>query len=757
MEELSFSKLEGYVEQCKLLKRDLELVLEDDRFATIPGGVTCFAVDHSEIFSYVLRDMPNEDYSLFLARSPQDRLAMQLLTFAKLFDQVGAKLVLLPPYAIEFDGFLHGLREKAFDDLMQESLLAFEQAEQVASSDEFARIRSLAQDLQKTAREPTDKEKQALVHFLERECPDVLSLLAAARTAPFERVRSLFDRAVFEKLADLVGEVIDARRDNEVASACLERLNAARGKKSHSKSLLDSIAIALVDRANQILNPSNMRLLLVTRSKHMLDAVEQEVRSGTLIRYQSSFLRHPRVLYLQAITNWWRREPLRQTLREELNLIDLFLKSATGLDTLSASALAELEPQRKGILQRWHWAEGLEASLATLHLGIGRPAAEELLPLLRLFETSAALKEAVVKRLDEIGHYLEERHEFLGLCFQSMSPENQETLKGKLIPERFPKETEMVSEDHPQKYVLRTSLDAFPYTFQLSLDAGSQLLEALGSVQQYDWQDFLHLYRKGSWEVTDYERVLLIAFVLGTLGKWSLAELYCERALDLAKREQAASPHEGFFFQAICHRRWNLSPDRLRRGLELIDRAIETKRALRGFPTYCDPRYLKEQGTLILLLHMEYADRIDASVPPVARAMELFSDAFDLSRDDVDLRIQIVNNRLYYYTEMGIRDDPTAVETEFHRLLSLQREVTEDESLWPAFVLDTAAWSQLVLFGAHREEEQHIILTRLQTAQARKEITARDRQRVREHLRRYQEWLGAGCPRVDWLGWLRPG
>ncbi len=726
------------------MKRDIEHALSDFDFAFDSGGSIRYAVDFSEIFRHIIPQPPREDYLLFLTRSVEDALAAQLLISKRLFDLAEDRLVLLPPYAIEFDDFLHSFHERAFGSLLGESLQVLQQAQSILEEPDFLRFSAIADEFHEVGRQPSDEEMRHFVEFLEQKCPSLLGVLQPSFAQPLDRVSRLFAEDVFEDLKSFVNTTIDPDPDGAVATACYERLIAARGVKSHAQSLLDSIAISMVDKANHIVNPQNTRLLLFTRSKYMLNAVDQEVMSGTLQDYESSFLRHPRMLYIQYIMDSLHTAEMRRKLADELHVINLFIESAQDIEEMPREMVAEVEAQLEEIVSHWQSAEALEALLAEAPSAARRVIPQSMRSVIQLIDNSAELRRVVVKRLDEIAHHLENRHEYLGLYFQSMFPENRDTLKGRLEAE--------VYED---KCVLRTSLQAFPYSFQLYSDDAAELIGVLSSLEEFGWEDALRFFRDRFSEEPDYERLLVMAYVLGTLNKWSLAELYCERALDIASEESSLSPHEGYFFLAICQRKWRPSVPRYKRALEFLDRALEEKRGWKASQTYEDPRYLKEKGTQILMLHVELGDHIDVTVPPASVGLELLAKALQLSTDDVLLKLQIINNRLFYHIETGIRDDLEALETDFNLLLRLQQECEESESYWPAFVLDTLAWAQLILYGADTEEEREVIMRRLRLAEQSKEITRKERQSIRRHLHRFQGWINNGCPDADWLGWAR--
>jgi len=124
-----------YIKSSKVIRRDYLDTLDDLRFLYEERGTIYYAVDFSEIYSYVL---PGETFREFMPFSGESEdvaqtrqtLALKLLFFGKPQEP----LVLLRPYAIELDAFLIRSREETFFDTLKTLPYLIEETEKTAES-----------------------------------------------------------------------------------------------------------------------------------------------------------------------------------------------------------------------------------------------------------------------------------------------------------------------------------------------------------------------------------------------------------------------------------------------------------------------------------------------------------------------------------------------------------------------------------------------------------------------------------------------
>jgi hypothetical protein len=508
-------------------------------------------------------------------------------------------------------------------------------------------------------------------------------------------------------------------------------------------SRLDALAVSELAMANTRLSVTGSRLLLVTRSSHMHQIFEEEREGGLWAHEPDGLLRHPRVLALLSGAGEARRGIDRML--EELN------RRLVGIDlVLHTSATREMTRSRPGklgaellanIKEDWQAIEGLSASLGeATGLGVANADRARATWFLGLLRGQHGLQELLRARVRQLDEELERDHAVLGLYVESASAEARHLLREHIVTERG-----------QNRIVLRATLQAMPHALEFHSERARSLLATAGSWRE--WRDLMSIFTEGFTASAQYEPLLAMAYLLGTLSRWQLAEQYAERALELAGREGGESPHEGLFFLALCKRKFNSSEQRHLEALEYLDRAEGCKRACVGDETFEDVRYVKEKGTHILALHLlrHARERRDGFVreagpgcPSEGDGLAMLERAKELAGEDVSLRMQVLNNILYYRVETAQFGDRQRTQDDLAELERLLRSIDPDESSWPAAVLDTIAWTEWRLSAGEDATVRRRVVRRIRSALHSDELEQRERGRIEAHLRTVEEQVEGG-------------
>jgi hypothetical protein len=724
-----------YIDDCKLLRRDLQHAVRDLQFRQgreARKGTIIYAVDFSEIHGYAVTGATAPEFGI-LGDDERVAEAMQAVAFGRLFFGQPERLVLLKPYALELRAFL--IRERAHrrDSALEHLLLLQREQEGILRMPEFRDIARIVDHADEETRPLSDEEQDRLASFLEEHAGPLVALAnASMETDASVLVRRLFSARRFQNLEELLPG-LDAP-EGEHDEDLYEFLRSTRRGKPDAASLLDAVALMLLKRANDALRDQNAELHLVTRSSAMHQLAE---RFG---EDEIPWLRHPRIFSVLYTTDGLPPGHALHKLQGRLDTVELFLNSV-GMQELDSLEQLPNPAFLKALLHKvqedWKSSTALAASLATgTHPGAPVPGAdsrgaprqpEVVRRLFSLIRDRKQFRDLLFDRLGQVEATLEREHEIFGLALSSLDVEETDSIASRLAPEYY-----------QNKSVLRTTSQGMPYSLQFYTDDARKLLsrlEAEGGT--YRWENVLTFFREGFSADSDYERLLAMASILGVLSKWGIAEQYCARALEVAT-ESGTEAHEGHFFLAVCCRKHRTSVERHVRGLELLDRAAEIKRRWKRDPEETDPRYLKEKGTQLLLLHMYFSDaasRLD--VPSAAEGLRLLHEAEKHCENDESLRLQILNNRLWYNLEvLGDTDAGSAshLYQDYRAVLALQESMQPDPETWPPSVVDTLVWARYRICGFRDADDAAEMVSMLEHAVNSHELEEKEKKRIRARL-----------------------
>ncbi len=724
--------LQIYYSHCLKLRRDLEAAIEDLKHQDIEGPRTRFAADFSEIHAFAVpkRKTDAERFALFLDKDTELGLSLQRISLRKFFFGLERSIILMAPYAVELDAFVTALRWDVLENLVMEAPQVIDATNSIAETSELERILILAEKAELQGRALTADERRTFLEFFEVHAPILLRFIEQKDMNPLRRLSELFRR---ERLVDLqsIVQVNEEDFDN-VANRWFKRLTRNRQR---AQSRIDALAISALARGNQILKDKGERILLVTRSRTMHAIMEQEVQEGLWEQTGGNLLRHPRVFGLLSSVEGLPIGEAIENLEARFRAVSSFVDLTTNgefkridLDK-TGSFFSELLTR---IQDEWRATESLAASAGGAYLSeAGVPTSNEvgkIGSILRVIRDRSELRKMLSSRLEELSGELEKEHELLGFYVQSMKPSDRRFIRQNLEVERYKK-----------KGVLKTSLQSMPYSLQFFSDSAQGLLGLLGKNRSRSWQSILDFFHLGFDGDANYEKLLAMALMLGALNRWRLAESYCRRARSLQLNDEWIPSFESAFFLALCKRKWDPSVARYLEALELLDSAAEDKRIWIGKSDYRDPRFLKEKAVHILLLNDLQRQTEDSSVETVSPsdqdALGLLDEAEARVENDLELHLQIVNNRLFYKISVSPEDLHENLKEEYESLLKIIRSYENDQAEWPPFVKDTIAWAKFRIFGVTSTSEKDEILALFDDALTSPELSRDEFSLIKSHRR----------------------
>ncbi len=785
--EQEYSELKQYIKDCQILKRDLEYAIEDIQF-TNNNGTIRYAVDFSEIFSYIFLNQTktktkNEqkfDFVLFgdrkLEKAPQIKeKRLESSALEELF-QKSEKLILLPSYASELETFLiHNYVSNRAELEKQISIFPEAQKEmkKLSKHSDYIYLKKLLDKKYKFSEE----DFEWIVNFLKKYANSLLSVIENQDNKPVNRLKQLFNSKRFEDLEKIVNSENYIDGNQKKINERFERLVELRPETPIASSRLDSRAIAMVEQANQILQKSGQKLkvLLVSRSKHMHEILEEEF--GDKLS-EKSILRHPRTFnILQGCKNTYKNKAL-QKLQEIHKAVDDFLKSS--------SSNAELRPdekiqnnRKKELLKKvrkikndWNSATILEASLnpnwldnqnsdSSINTYKNTELFSSIINLLEILQKSDGLRNFVTERIDKVISEWEEEQtnlwqEVLDIYLDQLGRKKDEK---KEILEIYKEQLDKDQEEKLNKS-LTISNHVTRYPLKLDSEDSEKKLQTIKDIK-----DVIRQLKYTFKTEYTYENLLIIAYSFSNLNRWKLAEIYFQQAIHLTD-EKGSIPNEAYFFLAVCYRKWHPETSETKiyerniKAIEHLNKAISLK-------TKKDSRYLLEKGLQILKLNTKLYSinqisnnkNISAAVGDISAAagLELLKEAEDLSsqENDIEFKIRIYNNYLFYYTEKkrllespNYSKYPKYLDTKeksealrcYQKIKKLLEKHQPNSKKWHPSVLDTLAWSSWNLDFAKTDADRSEIIEMLNDA-INNEIrpSPRELESIKNHLDRVKQ------------------
>lgn len=680
-------EIAGYADHCQRLKHDLDAILEDYG----DGADVHYAVDFSEIYAYVLPDDSHEE-APFDDGWAGDHLRQTVL-LDKFFRR--GNIVLPEPYIVELHSFFDRVAMRAFGDETTLLLNAYKELQQLKRTSEFDRLRKLSRQAER--RDLTPDEITETLKFFETRGSMLVAFARGSSRKPLERMRQLLKSQPFVPLDKIAPDAAGA--DDRVVNDLFHRLVIRRKSGTPASSKVDALAIEHVRAANHVLREKKRRLLLVSRSQHMIAAL-QESASGPSWAEVRPFIRHPRTFSAAYnLATAPDRDALIRRIRLRKEMLELFIHAVADAQQQSTGIAEDrrkvLRKKMSEIQDEWSSGEQLANAIPKDGETSKGEAAELARKLLSFLRADAILKTAK-KRIIEI---FDETARDLGLIGAKVQTPEM-TLGSVLYP---------VELSDPG---LRAFVDDLAREWAVTAGKAAELFD-LAAKQALPNHEFL----------------LAIAITLGAIGRWSVAEQYAAQAVNLADSKAATT--EAQFFHALTLRKLLHPKKSPEEELQhLYDARAEILRALEGRPT--EPRYLNELAVIeaYLLRAVPNEGRREAR----AGVGAIFERARESEHSD-KLEAQILNNLAYLYYAMPPHDHTEA--QKYLGALEQQLEAMKTpRDKWPSFIVDT------LVFGRYRMNARSVSLQKLISwineltpITEKRDLTRAEQSQVRAHVK----------------------
>ncbi|MEO1365801.1 MAG: hypothetical protein AAFX50_01405 [Acidobacteriota bacterium] len=732
-------QLERYVDACRGFLEDLDDVLEDLRFQR-DGGRLVVATDFSEIYSFALpgdgaRDMVHFDPD----RDAEAGLAIEASALDTIFFGRFGDIVLLKPYHIELHNFMRQLEASQLERTAGDLLEMLTEVRELLERDETRSVVALHDKIR--GGEPlSEADLAGAIRYFDEHAPALVLFATRGPGEPGARLRRLLEHGCLTRpeSSDLFPGEPPAHEESE-ARALFEHLERARKRPTSGANYLDAVALAQVAAFNRDLAPRGARLVLVSRSQTLAETLEEVGADAVPLRHPRTYSAFFRPLHGDAAAAY-------DEVEERRNALALFVASARqhlkradrrhgdgGEPTVTERLIEDIEK----LVEEWLLGQRV---LMSGHLGPGGDGdggreSRDVARLLELVADDSRIFEEVRARIE----HLSRDHQYLGWVLQSGSERSREIIDTRLVLEGFDGKTVFSP----------TTADSIQYTIQFSSPSLRRALRRVDDRWLVRFDQLRSLLMEGLAEDDAYERLLAMAYTLGLLGRWQLAEKYAKAALDEAAAEDdAPGAHEGHFFLAVCARKHQRSRRRIDAGIARLGVARAEKRRHLADPDYEDPRYLKEEATLLqversLLRFQKDAEAPAARQKAVARIEGLLRRAIERAQKDRYLLAQCYNGLCYLYLTEGERYRDAALEYRT-RLEETLTDLLPDASTWPANCIDTLCWSSFVASaGTASDSELEHWADSLEDAARRPLIAREDKQRIKRHARLIRKALQA--------------
>lgn len=761
-------EIEEYRDRFTRLGRDLAHTIQAEESQE---HEVAYAVDFSEIYAYLFPNKTAKEFCLFDDDDLSIISVFQDQALKRLFlnKHKKHKLVLLDSYAQEWKSFLENIARQEIGDILNDVHAAFKELENIQKDGEFNRL------LQKFEKGQSlrDDEKEWLADFINTNAPNVLAVCSQRNSQIINRMQEL-DAKNFNSLKEFLSsetiestelvDFLESLDSNPRVNHYYEKILSDRHRHDYDNSAsshLDAIAIATVEQTNEFLRGKNIKLLLVTRSEAMHRVVEEEqqITKHEVMRQSFreekqgySFLRHPR-----TFCDFFQKEIIKEEQRiekhkEYLGTVNVFIEACEL--SKDKGTMQELEQdedfQRKFLNVRRLWKSWtrIDASLTAAEeakasespKSLCRPNNEIAYKILRFCgNNGTGFREFLLDRVSSLAGMWKAEHQKLGVSLQGFAAE------------KFPEKDELVAESRPikgsEKYKLLNSFYSLNFyskeanQFLRKVDSSKQpnlnLLEVLDSVD----------LGKELEPQANYERLLALAFILGAiLGDWGLAKRYCKLAVDVFNNESEVLQFEANYFLSVCMRKERLSCKEREDAIKHLKKAIEQRKKQKNEES---PRYLQEYSLQILLWHDCKCDKSNKGIPSRQEGLDLLAKSEriltekkeqqeQLSEEDNRLKIQICNNRLYYYVDPKNKartiEQRRAILDEFKKLRFLLKDSKEIWLQRSPIILHTLVLASWYLDG-HQGVDNDEFVRLKETLSESKRLSKKERQEIERTLK----------------------
>jgi soluble cytochrome b562 len=757
----SHHTIREYRHATEVLLRDIDDAVQDIQYLA-QGGNIIHAVDFSEIRAYVVPadDIYEDPRGTFfipgLARRQQ--IALELAILELIFfgsDRTGEapKVVLLPPYRMELRNAEIHFQQRAFQRFRQVINDASKELNRLEVDQELWKIFHALEnrnDVDQSA--VVDSENRLIQIFNENAVNLKLLTMDDRWWSPEFRLRDLLERA---KLVDLSSELIVGRQISpseldqrlvdlifaKIRRRRLNRINAVQDigvlerrrleGNVDATSRVDALAVAYVVHANDVMASQSgagatRRLVLVSRSEHLLASVSEyaeELRNHRI----TQFFRRPRAFSAAMLQPGLDSVERLANLRQRRTALQLVVRGMPESTDEGVGGGGETEVNRVIELEGlWRSAVNLMVASSDWELETSGSSSEtsRVLALLRnRVELNSLISEAATRLAADINVTnallggFDVSREALQAQFEQTTARNNDRMVfvwSSLTPLTL------------GLYFYNSAVRQARTQGRSGERALRQLLRGIPSSTG----------TMGNWDPDSdedpgltnraalVETCLAASFLEALEDRWNVAETYAELAVNWSRELDPTPRHEALYMRAVCRRR-STDPDmdRLRKGFDDLNGALEERKKAERRTDLEDARYIFEEG----VHHFSWWEHIDGKhssdqtegafqvagsridLPPrLERAIGLFDKAKDVLDREIESflrhgrpeglpqsltrqQLDIANARCYTRIQAGVRDG-----TAIRSLTDLRRAIEAcrwDEETVPLSILDTLCWA----------------------------------------------------------------
>lgn len=742
--------LEQYVHDCRRLAQDLEDTLADieDR---LDGGEIRYAIDFAEVHAYVdpepaeateLRVFADDDIATCWAIQ---NAVVNLLLFG-----LDSKPILLPPYAVELEGYLNWSETQPARVLARSLAKAFDEASKIRNSDESDAIVGIASTLRETPEAVGDEDRNRVFRYVEEHAKNLAVLVQAGQARPRYALIELLRRRPFADLSSLGALALPLQQDalplnEKTAERWEEELLRRRPRSGSGANQRDAYVMMLLEAVDTTLwkSKTNSKLCLVTRSPHMHEFYEQELAEQRWAGSSRRLLRHPRSFIAAAAGSLEELRAIRKRLQNQRTSILTFLdmmgqpedvgpdQAGPAEQTLHVLARESRERARErleAIKGEWRQLVSLATAEAGAHGVVPQtetarsPRQDVVLEVFRAVHDPGVLQAHVRDRIDELARTINFHYQYVT------------ALEGRVSS------GEAIAEDVKAAVVSdAVTIDAtfVPYALAFRSPEVMAWSKRLSRERRVDPDQLLEMFEQGFSSGRTYEPLLALAYLFAAWDRWTVARDYADLAL-AARVDSDPPPTEGLLLRALCLRMVDAVS---RANYEEAMRLLDTATALTDDG---DPRVLAEKSVQVFY----WSSRFDSAQAKAEEALAWSERAIALlqNRGDeeaIGLQIRVLNNLCFYFLQFDDEQSRAQATKALGQLIDIQQSREPDRAGWRPAILDTILWAEWRLEGSCLSNEARDQLRNRLIEQyedlLRRSISSSTRASISHHLRALRE------------------
>jgi hypothetical protein len=725
------SALRKYTEDCKILREDLLLLIQDLEFQYLTEkGKIYYAVDFSEFHAYVVPENSDHGSNVFSLFSDRDNKSDQFIdevlqryALDRIFNRE-VEIILLTPYAIELGNFILKHRLKSIADFSNAMHSILFRTDDLQNSDEFKRFLSVAEKVNGSKKnELGDDDIENAKRFINNSNFFYYVIMSEIKDQNIhDLIERIFDSGRVKSLQDK-GIFITVDSDDPVVARWREKAKSPSDREENTITS-DAIATLMVERSNQFLKKQGRmeKVLLVTRSKRMNNIFSNELEHPEN-GWTANMLRHPRTFNVLCLVDSNEQDERAEKLKEKLGFIETLIEATQ--DREMPSRLSDhLGEQISTFKKEWKNIYELAATINLNKKSNKHSEDNELLKKAYEILTGASnFRSLLIEKLEQLSKRWEVSNKVLGFFPPLLNINNKSMLDDSLVIEKS-KEVYLVKNTSESSY----SIHVYSLKIRNIINEVATLNDNDELLDLISWENLFKslckvLLQSETKNNKDelFELYFVMSYLHGIIGEWKLAESYCESALKHLQSNDIYERNvdECYWFASICLRKW--SPDiddiqsRMNRCLKAINYSYKIKDN--------DIKFAKEQALQVLRLDLCFRSKMNTEnfnrvlrdfcendenvvinekkLSP-SRALNLIDESLkSISGNDI-LKVQIYNDKIFYNLKKKSYENKSLRKImieDYDAMTKIQKGLEKNEKRWKGFILDTIALFEWKVWG----------------------------------------------------------